>query len=154
MANKTTPATTVIPPNAGGSNKSTPAPKVAVPAGIKKWLWLAAVAVAVIVGIALLVASVKRDRAKVAQRSVQTPAQVNVLAMTAGGDSPHVSAPPGHSVSFFGSGFTTHCVYTDGREGIVGDSKNPCASGPMLYQFVRDTTGKPNSVTYVFNKVL
>lgn len=93
----------------------------------------------------------ERVQAATPQAAAQAPARTNVLTMTAGGDSSHVSAPPGHSISFTGSGFTTHCVYTDGHEGIVGDSKNPCSSGPMLYQFVRDTTGKANAVTYVFN---
>ncbi|MFA5998010.1 MAG: hypothetical protein WC814_01295 [Candidatus Paceibacterota bacterium] len=74
----------------------------------------------------------------------------SILSMPANGDSPRVSAPPGYAAAFTGSGFTTHCVYTDGHEGIVGDTQNPCGSGPMLYQYVRDTTGKPNSVTYKF----
>jgi len=82
--------------------------------------------------------------------SQRAPATM-VLSMPPSGDSTHVYAPPGKSVSFTGNGFTTHCIYTDGHEGIVGDPTSPCVSGPMLYQFVRDTTGKPNNVTYVFN---
>lgn len=83
-----------------------------------------------------------------------TPSQprnkVDVLEMSANGKSAHVSAPPGYAASFTGNGFTTHCVYTDGSEGIVGDTERPCVDGPMLYQYVRDTTGRANAVTYKF----
>ncbi|MFZ3043590.1 MAG: hypothetical protein WA058_00560 [Minisyncoccia bacterium] len=74
----------------------------------------------------------------------------SVLSMPAHGDSPRISAPPDQAVTFFGSGFTTHCVYADGSEGIVGDKERPCKDGPMLYQYVRDTTGRKNAVTYEF----
>lgn len=76
--------------------------------------------------------------------------KVDVLEMSANGKSAHVSAPTGYAASFTGSGFTTHCVYTDGSEGIVGDTERPCVDGPMLYQYVKDTTGRANAVTYKF----
>lgn len=76
---------------------------------------------------------------------------VMVLSMAANGPSSHVSAPPSYAVAFTGSGFTTHCVYSDGSaEGVVGSLTNPCHNGPMLYQFVVDITGNANSVTYEF----
>lgn len=61
MANTPMPtATTVTPVNAGGSNKSTPSPKVGVPASLKKWLWLGVIVVTIVIIIALI-ASIKRD---------------------------------------------------------------------------------------------
>ena len=72
-----------------------------------------------------------------------------VLRMPPNGDSPHVFPETGHAVTFKGNGFSTHCVYTDGRKGIVGDAVHPCGDGPMLYVFVHDETGKENSASYV-----
>ncbi len=72
---KPTPAPATTPTNAGNSNKSTPTPTVAAPKNVTKWVLLAVVAFAVIVGIALLVSSVKRDRAEKAQKSAQALSQ-------------------------------------------------------------------------------
>jgi len=84
------------------------------------------------------------------QTTQRQSAEQPVLSMPASGDSRHVNSPPGHYTIFTGSGFTVHCVYTDGHTGIVGDKKHPCSDGPMLYQYVRDTTGRANAVTYAF----
>ena len=70
-----------------------------------------------------------------------------VLSMPANGDSPRVYTRPGYAISYIGSGFSLHCVYRDGSELV-----DKCKNGPMLYQYVHDTTGKPNSVTYEFVK--
>lgn len=110
MANTQTPAATVTTPaNAGGSNKSTPAPKVAIPAGIKKWLWLVVVAVAVIVGIVFLVSSVKRDREKEkeAQKSAQALSQQQSAPQRASGDCTY-SRPCENPVGSTGSTETVH----------------------------------------------
>ncbi len=73
-----------------------------------------------------------------------------VLLMPANGDSPRIRTKPGYAIDYTGSGFTIHCVYRDGSEGVVGDRAHPCKDGPMLYQYVRDTTGKTNTATYAF----
>ncbi|OGM93797.1 hypothetical protein A2935_02675 [Candidatus Wolfebacteria bacterium RIFCSPLOWO2_01_FULL_47_17b] len=73
-----------------------------------------------------------------------------VLLMPANGDSPRVRTKPGYAIDYTGSGFTIHCVYRDGSEGIVGDQTCPCRDGPMRESYVRDTTGKANTATYVF----
>lgn len=73
-----------------------------------------------------------------------------VVTMPANGDSVHVDQKVGYILIFTGSGFEHHVVYTGGRDCIVGNTKDPCQEGPILYQYVRDTTGKPNSATYRF----
>ncbi len=72
------------------------------------------------------------------------------LLVPANGYSDHVLPPVGYATTFRGHGYTIHCVYSDGTEGIVGDQTRPCKNGNMLYQYVRDTTGSPNTVTYEF----
>lgn len=115
-----------------------------------KWIGIATAIVTVLV----VTISGVRDRAhEEPQQAVSASAQsekVMVLTMPANGDSPHVFPETGKVTSFTGVGFTTHCVYTDGTKGVVGDQLHPCHDGPMLYQYVRDTTGHPNSVTYAF----
>lgn len=73
-----------------------------------------------------------------------------MLSMPANGDSPRIRTRPGYAVDYSGSGFSIHCIYRDGSEGIVGDPVKPCGDGPMLEQYVRDTTGKANIATYKF----
>lgn len=74
------------------------------------------------------------------------------IVMPANGDSPHVSAPVGYAPAFTGNKFTTHYVYSDGTKGTVGDPTSPHHNGHILYYYVHDTSGKPNSVTYEFVK--
>ncbi len=75
--------------------------------------------------------------------------KVLTLSMPANGDSPRLRGDAGQKISFTGTGFTTHCVYADESEGVVGDPVRPCKDG-QLYVFVRDTSGKPNMVSYEF----
>jgi len=141
MANTPTPAATVAVPASAGSNKSVPASAVAVPASVKKWLWLTVVAIAVAIGIARIASIARSDNP---EQGKSTGAMV--LLMPANGDSPHVSAPDaGYAPSFTGYGFTSRCVYSDGR-----DLEYPCVEGPIVYYYVRDTSGKANTVTYKF----
>ena len=68
------------------------------------------------------------------------------LTAPANGNSPHISAPDaGYAPSFTGYGFVSHCVYSDGT-----DREYPCVKGPIVYYYVRDTSGKTNTVTYEF----
>lgn len=78
------------------------------------------------------------------------PSPVLTLKMPANGNSPNVDTKPGYAIDYTGSGFSIHCVYRDGSEGVVGDIKTPCKDGPMLYQYLRDTTGKANTTIYAF----
>ncbi|MSU74829.1 hypothetical protein EXS57_03605, partial [Candidatus Kaiserbacteria bacterium] len=64
-----TPVVAVATPaNVGGSNKSTPTPKVGVPADVKKWLRLAMVAVTIVICITLI-ASVARSPDKQTEKA-------------------------------------------------------------------------------------
>jgi hypothetical protein len=73
------------------------------------------------------------------------------LSMPPNGDSIRISPPVGYATVFTGIGFTTHCIYRDDTiEGMVGDQKHPCKDGPILSQYVRDTSGRANEVTYEF----
>jgi hypothetical protein len=73
------------------------------------------------------------------------------LRVPARSNSDPVTPPPGRAVSFTGDGFTTYCVYSDGRpNGMVGDPVNPCGNGPMSYAYVRNNTDKEIVVTYAF----
>ncbi|MEK7126107.1 MAG: hypothetical protein AAB517_03065 [Patescibacteria group bacterium] len=81
-----------------------------------------------------------------AQQQLERP----VVTMPANGNSVHVDQKIGYILIFTGSGFEHHVVYTGGRDCLVGNTKDPCQEGPILYQYVRDTTGKPNSATYRF----
>jgi len=68
------------------------------------------------------------------------------LVIPANGDSAHVSPPAGYSPAFTGYGFMSHCVYRDGT-----DLEYPCApTGPIVYYYVHDNTGRANLVTYEF----
>ena len=73
-----------------------------------------------------------------------------MLTMPPNGDSARISPNAGQIVIFTGNGFEHHLIYADGQDCVVGNTENPCKDGPILYQYVRDTTGKPNSVTYKF----
>ncbi|MEK7114220.1 MAG: hypothetical protein AAB850_01585 [Patescibacteria group bacterium] len=76
--------------------------------------------------------------------------QRQMLTMPPNGDSARVSPDAGYIVVFTGSGFEHHIVYAGGKDCIVGNTEDPCKDGPILYQYVRDMTGKPNSATYKF----
>lgn len=84
--------------------------------------------------------------------SQQTPQRLAkpMLKMPPNGDSDRISPDAGQVVIFTGDGFEHHVMYADGNDCIVGNVVNPCKDGPILHQYVRDTTGKPNSVTYKF----
>ncbi len=142
MANAPT-ATAATPANAGGSNKSTPAPKVGIPASVKKWLPLVFFTLLVIIGIVLIASVAYSPEQKQAEKAM-------LLSMSANGDSRHIDTKPDHAIDYTGSGFTIHCVYRDGTEGVVGDKIHPCKNGPMFEQYVRDITGKANTVTYAY----
>lgn len=76
----------------------------------------------------------------------EEPSVPLTLTAPANGDSPRISGPNGHVVSFNGSGYVMHCVYSDGR-----DEAYPCSSGVgLIEQYVRDVSGKQNTVTYEF----
>jgi hypothetical protein len=66
-----------------------------------------------------------------------------VLILSPNGESVHLPSAPGHHFEFTGAGFTAFVVY---RDGSVCSEK--CPNGPILEVFVRDTTGKKNSVSY------
>jgi hypothetical protein len=119
----------------------------------KKLQWvLAWVMFSLFIGFPLLAWMGFGDEKQSAQQQarLQQPESKPTLSMLPFGDSVHINPPVGHATVFTGSGFTTHCVYSDGTEGTVGDPVRPCGNGPMLYQFVRDTTGRANAVTYAF----
>lgn len=73
-----------------------------------------------------------------------------MLKMPPNGDSDRISPDAGQIVIFTGDGFEHHVIYADLSDCVVGNPVSPCKDGPILYQYVRDTTGKPNSVTYKF----
>lgn len=73
-----------------------------------------------------------------------------VLSMTANGDSPHVLTKSGYAVDYKGSGFVLYCVYTDKHKGMNDGRVNTCGDGPMLYQYLHDTTGDKNTVPYEY----
>lgn len=69
------------------------------------------------------------------------------------GKSPRVSIPKGHAATFnSNTAFTTHCIYNDGSEGVVGDPNNPCRDG-LIFAYGQDESGTPNTITYVVRKV-
>lgn len=77
----------------------------------------------------------------------EKPAE-KVMTLTAppNGDSPSISGPNGHIVAFEGKGFVMHCIYNDDR-----DEAYPCSTGKgLIKQYVHDTSGKQNTVTYKF----
>jgi len=92
----------------------------------------------------------QRQQAQQQAQQLRRTESKPTLSMPPYGKSAHITPPAGHATTFTGSGFTTHCVYSDGTEGVVGDLVHPCGNGPMLYQFVQDTTGRANAVTYEF----
>ena len=75
--------------------------------------------------------------------SQQTKQQT--LPIPSNGESPHLPTKPGYAIEWTGSGFTIHCVYRDGSS-----DTGPCRNGPMLYQYLKDTSGKPNIASYEF----
>ncbi len=83
-----------------------------------------------------------------ATSSAREERPMNSLVLPANGYSEHVNAPVGYFVRFHGHGYTVHCVYSDGHEGVVGDQSRPCEDGPTLYWYLQDTTGAPNMVPY------
>jgi hypothetical protein len=88
--------------------------------------------------------------AHVTADTAQQPPQRRMLSVPANGYSNHVLPPVGYATTFYGHGYTIHCVYSNGTEGVVGDQARPCKNGEMLYQYVRDTSGQLNSVEYEF----
>lgn len=82
--------------------------------------------------------------------TAQQQSQKRMLTMAANGDSARINVPVGYGTAFTGHGFVILCVYGDGTEdeGIPG--AHPCKSGALSYAFVRDISGRPNSVVYEF----
>lgn len=81
------------------------------------------------------------------------PAAKPTLSMSPKSESARIFTKPGHFIDYTGSGFTIHCVYRDGRkEGVIDGKVNTCTDGPMLYQYLRNTTEKPNTVTYEYKR--
>ena len=141
MANTPTPTTVATPANTGGSNKSVPAPTVAVPASVKKWLPPVFVTLLVIIGIVLI--------ASVAYSPEQKQAEKATLSMPHS-EVPLVSAPPPSkmdlpargktglippvagmhpAVTGFGR-FLVHNVFVDDTECAFGEAG--CVNGPVL----------------------
>ncbi len=79
-------------------------------------------------------------------------AKLTVLTMPPNGDSEHFRAPIGFGVHVVGNGYSHHCIYSDGTEDISRDMKHLCHSGPIIYQYLHDETGEPNTATYEFVK--
>ncbi len=77
---------------------------------------------------------------------------VLTLTMPANGDSRQIAAEKGIVPSFTGYDFDTHCVYADGSDRSMLDKVNPCVGGNIVAYYVRNLSGKPNTVTYVFVK--
>lgn len=66
------------------------------------------------------------------------------------GDSSHVVTKSGYAIDYKGSGFVLYCVYADGHKGMNDGRVNTCGNGPMLYQYLHDTSGKENTVPYEY----
>lgn len=109
----------------------------------------------VVVGLTLLLVGIgysvylykKESSSIVTEGAVPQKQQLakSMLKMPANGNSPNLPTKPGYAVEWTGSGFTIHCVYRDGSTDI-----GSCRDGPMLYQYLRDTSGRANTATYVF----
>lgn len=54
------------------------------------------------------------------------------------GNSVSVPAVFRHHLVWGGSGFEVRCIYSDGREGVLGDRKNPCNDGDIVSYYFRD----------------
>lgn len=168
MANIPRPAVTAaVPPNAEGSNKSVPAPVVAVPAGVKKWLSLAMVTVAIVTTVAII-ASVARSgssepKSKQAESVVRsTPAAVPLantapaawpkLVIPPGGKSEMISIPLGMYIVMDGKEFVLHTVYMDGRDCSFEES-GVCPAGAYAGSYARNKASETNTVSYAFAPV-
>ncbi len=68
------------------------------------------------------------------------------------GNSAHVPGIFDGHVVWGGSGFTIHCVYTDGHEGIVGDMNRPCNDGNIISSYVRNEGGTVLYASYAYAK--
>lgn len=73
------------------------------------------------------------------------------LSIPANGDSPHITIPHQHNVTFTGQGFLMHIVYQDGHECVIGQGN--CQQGSIRYAFVHDVSGRPNKVTYQLKRI-
>lgn len=77
------------------------------------------------------------------------------LTAPASGDSQHIKAPPGYAVIFLGGegSFDAYYGYADGvevntREEMPSDKRGV----EIMYSYVRDKSGKENTVTYEFSR--
>lgn len=144
--------------NAGASNKSAPASVPSVPASVKKWLLLAFITLVVVICI-VLIASVKRDRAKVAQAIPQYQQQTTIplatspqsswpkLVIPANGKSQDIVVPAGMHITLIGDGFVLHSIYVDGHECT---SKEICPNGYITGTFITNEAPTANTIAYAF----
>lgn len=161
MSKPTSAPTAEMPANTS-SNKSTPMLTIAAPKNVTKWVLLIVVTFAVIVGIMLLVASVKRDRAKVAQAMPQYQQQTTTiplasspqsswpkLVLAADGRSENIPIPPGMRIVMSGNGFVLHTMYTDGHECSFEES-GVCPVGAYTGSYAKNKVSETNIVAYAF----
>lgn len=66
------------------------------------------------------------------------------------GNSVRVPGIFGGHVVWGGSGFKVHCVYADGREGIVGDPTKPCNDGDIVESYARNDGDTPIYAAYAY----
>lgn len=114
-----------------------------------KWATATALVAGFVLGLCFVVAPIGAQFDGPSEASKKAE-KAMTLTMPAGGYSNHVVPPVGHFTRFIGHGYTIHCVYSDSTEGIVGDPAKPCKDGPMVYQYLRNTTDKVNTVSYMF----
>lgn len=144
------------PTNAGASNKSAQASVPSVPAGMKKWLWLAMVAI-IIVGTIALIASVARSgnnaKQPTASTSYKQPDKAMMLTIQPGGKSERIPVPYQMHVDMNGKDFRFNCVYADGHEESFVPGERSCSNGDMPFVYATNIrTDGPNVITYSYEK--
>ncbi len=97
-------------------------------------------------------AFLRQKDAQPKESKISQPEPLLTLTMPANGDSRQIAAEKGIVPSFTGYDFDTHCVYADGSDRSMLDKRNPCIAGNIIAYYVRNLSGKPNTVTYVLVK--
>lgn len=112
---------------------------------VQKFLWYGTIALVLVCG-TLVFKSYTERPAELRAGSATSPATpaLRTLSMPPHGDSPRIAAEKGIAPAFTGYNFETHCVYADGRD----LSYAQCVPGNIIAYYVRDLSGKPNTVTY------
>lgn len=64
------------------------------------------------------------------------------------GNSPPLTVAQFYQPRFSGAGFQAVCVYSDNSKGIIGSAVQPCHDGPIVYVYLHDVSGHPNTVLY------